>query len=85
LYSKFQHHYGYLRDEVPKTLKEYLNGGILAHGATRVYCDGCNTRSLSPSPASAEACAPPVVDPAIAFGEGGWCKESGEVRRAYPQ
>jgi hypothetical protein len=27
--SKFQHHYGYLRDEVPKTLKEYLNCGIL--------------------------------------------------------
>jgi hypothetical protein len=26
---------------VTKTLKEYLNCGILAHGAARVYCDGC--------------------------------------------
>jgi len=39
--SRFQHRYGCLRDEVPKTLKEYLNCGILAHGAARVYCDGC--------------------------------------------
>jgi hypothetical protein len=27
--------------EVLKTLDEYLNCGILAHGAARVYCDGC--------------------------------------------
>ena len=40
-FPKFQHQYGCLRDEVTKTLKEYLNCGILAHGATRVYCDGC--------------------------------------------
>jgi hypothetical protein len=26
---------------VRKTLDEYLNCGILAHGAARVYCDGC--------------------------------------------
>jgi hypothetical protein len=39
--SRFQHQYGCLRDEVPKTLTEYLNCGILAHGAARVYCDGC--------------------------------------------
>jgi Transposase zinc-binding domain len=39
--SKFQHQYGCLRDEVLKTYDEYLNCGILAHGAARVYCDGC--------------------------------------------
>jgi hypothetical protein len=39
--SRFQHQYGCLRDEVLKTLDEYLNCGILAHGAARVYCDGC--------------------------------------------
>jgi hypothetical protein len=38
---RFQHQYGCLRDEVLKTLDEYLNCGILAHGAARVYCDGC--------------------------------------------
>jgi hypothetical protein len=42
---RFQHQYGCLRDEVLKTLDEYLNCGILAHGAARVYCDGCK-RSL---------------------------------------
>ena len=39
--SRFQHEYGYLRDEVTKTFNEYLNCGILAHGAARVYCDSC--------------------------------------------
>ena len=39
--ARFQHQYGCLRDEVLKTLDEYLNCGILAHGAARVYCDGC--------------------------------------------
>jgi hypothetical protein len=39
--SRFQHQYGCLRDEVTKTLTEYVNCGILAHGAARVYCDGC--------------------------------------------
>ena len=39
--ARFQHQYGCLRDEVVKTLDEYLNCGILAHGAARVYCDGC--------------------------------------------
>jgi hypothetical protein len=39
--SRFQHEYGVFRDEVTKTLDEYLNCGILAHGAARVYCDGC--------------------------------------------
>jgi hypothetical protein len=67
--SKFQHQYGYLRDEVTKTLQEYLNCGILAHGAARVHCDGCkhslliafsSVVSLS-NHASAEGCAPPVV------------------------
>jgi hypothetical protein len=38
---RFQHHYGCLRDEVLKAFDEYLNCGILAHGAARVYCDGC--------------------------------------------
>jgi hypothetical protein len=39
--SRFQAHYGCLRDEVVKTFDEYLNCGLLAHGAARVYCDGC--------------------------------------------
>ena len=39
--ARFQHQYGCLRDEVLKTFDEYLNCGILAHGAARVYCDGC--------------------------------------------
>ena len=39
--ARFQHQYGCLRDEVLKTLDEYLNCGILAHGAARVYCDCC--------------------------------------------
>jgi hypothetical protein len=38
---RFQHRYGCLRDEVVKTFDEYLNCGVLAHGAARVYCDGC--------------------------------------------
>ena len=45
--SRFQHQYGCLRDEVVKTLDEYLNCGILAHGAARVYCDGCKHSLLS--------------------------------------
>ena len=39
--ARFQAQYGCLRDEVLKTFDEYLNCGILAHGAARVYCDGC--------------------------------------------
>jgi hypothetical protein len=39
--ERFQHRYGCLRDEVVKTFDEYLNCGLLAHGAARVYCDGC--------------------------------------------
>ena len=39
--ERFQPDYGVLRDEVLNTLDEYLNCGILAHGATRVYCDTC--------------------------------------------
>ena len=39
--TRFQHQYGCLRDEVLKTYEEYLNCGILAHGAARAYCDGC--------------------------------------------
>ena len=39
--ARFQAHYGCLRDEVVKTFDEYLNCGVLAHGAARVYCDGC--------------------------------------------
>jgi hypothetical protein len=39
--SRFQREFGVLRDEVTKTLDEYLNCGILAHGAARVCCDGC--------------------------------------------
>ena len=39
--ERFQPEYGVLRDEVLITLDEYLNCGLLAHGAARVYCDTC--------------------------------------------
>ena len=64
--SRFQHEYGYLRDEVTKTFNEYLNCGILAHGAARVYCDGCKHSLLVafspvvslPNHVNDEGCAP---------------------------
>ena len=37
----YQRTYGALRDEVFKALDEYLNCGLLEHGAARVYCDSC--------------------------------------------
>ncbi|MCB0332126.1 MAG: transposase zinc-binding domain-containing protein [Bdellovibrionales bacterium] len=37
----YQRTYGVLRDEVLKALDEYLNCGLLEHGAVRVYCDSC--------------------------------------------
>jgi hypothetical protein len=39
--ERFQATYGVLRDEVLTTFDEYLNRGLLAHGAARVYCDTC--------------------------------------------
>ncbi|RIL06880.1 MAG: hypothetical protein DCC75_10480 [Proteobacteria bacterium] len=39
--ERFQSEYGVLRDEVLKTFDEYLNCGLLCHGAARVYCDTC--------------------------------------------
>jgi hypothetical protein len=39
--ERFQRKYGVLREEVNTSLEEYLNCGILAHGAARVYCDAC--------------------------------------------
>jgi len=39
--DRFQSTYGVLRDEVLTTFDEYLNCGLLAHGAARVYCDTC--------------------------------------------
>ena len=39
--ERFQSTYGVLRDEVLKAFDAYLNCGILAHGAARVYCDQC--------------------------------------------
>jgi hypothetical protein len=39
--ERFQHRYGSSRNEVLKTYDEYFNCGILAHGAARVYCNGC--------------------------------------------
>ncbi len=39
--ERFQQTYGVLRDEVLTTFDEYLNCGLLAHGAARVYCDTC--------------------------------------------
>ena len=39
--KRFQGEYGVLRDEVLNTYDEYLNCGLLIHGAARVYCDNC--------------------------------------------
>lgn len=39
--EKFQPTYGVLRDEVLETFDEYLNCGLLQHGAARVYCENC--------------------------------------------
>ena len=39
--ERFQATYGVLRDEVLSTFDEYLNCGLLCHGAARVYCDTC--------------------------------------------
>jgi hypothetical protein len=39
--QRFQADYGVLRHEVLKALDEYLNCGLLEHGAARVYCDSC--------------------------------------------
>ncbi|WKZ57680.1 MAG: transposase zinc-binding domain-containing protein [Bdellovibrionota bacterium] len=39
--EKFQPTYGVLRDEILETFDEYLNCGLLQHGAARVYCDAC--------------------------------------------
>ena len=39
--ERFQSKYGVLRDEVLSVLDEYLNCGLLEHGAARVYCDTC--------------------------------------------
>ena len=39
--DRFQPTYGVLRDEVLDTFDEYLNCGLLQHGAARVYCDTC--------------------------------------------
>jgi hypothetical protein len=39
--ERFQETYGRLRDEVLSAFDAYLNCGILAHGAARVYCDSC--------------------------------------------
>jgi hypothetical protein len=39
--ERFQSEFGVLRDEVLSVLDEYLNCGLLEHGAARVYCDTC--------------------------------------------
>jgi hypothetical protein len=39
--DRFESQYGVLRDEVLSTFDEYLNCGLLCHGAARVYCDNC--------------------------------------------
>lgn len=39
--ERFRSTYGVLRDEVLETFDAYLNCGLLAHGAARVYCDTC--------------------------------------------
>ena len=42
----FQSQFGVLRDCVKKTLDEYLNCGILAHGCARAVCQTCNHSEL---------------------------------------
>ena len=44
--ERFQPTYGVLRDEVLTTFDEYMNCGILAHSAARVYCDTCKHSML---------------------------------------
>ncbi len=44
--ERFQPTYGVLRAEVLATFDEYMNCGILAHGAARVYCDECKHSML---------------------------------------
>jgi len=39
--ERFQKEYGFLRSEVLQVLDEYLNCGLLEHGAARVYCESC--------------------------------------------
>jgi len=39
--EQFQPEYGGLRDEVLSAFDEYLNCGLLCHGAARVHCDSC--------------------------------------------
>jgi hypothetical protein len=39
--ERFEPTYGALRAEVLETFDEYLNCGLLQHGAARVYCDTC--------------------------------------------
>ena len=40
--ERFRTEYGPLRKVVLETLDQYLNCGLLEHGAARVYCDCCN-------------------------------------------
>ena len=57
--ERFQAQYGVLRDEVLKAFDEYLNCGLLCHGAARVHCDSykhsllvaysCKKRGVCPS------------------------------------
>lgn len=44
--DNFQKQYGVLRTEVLKALDEYLNCGLLCHGAARAYCDRCEHSML---------------------------------------
>ena len=39
--ERFQQQYGFLRSEALQVLDQYLNCGLLEHGAARVYCDSC--------------------------------------------
>jgi len=44
--DRFQPTYGVLRKEVTEALNEYLNCGLLSHGAARAYCDTCKHSML---------------------------------------
>jgi len=44
--ERFQPEYGVLRDEVKQTLEEYLNCGLVCHGAARLLCDTCKYSTL---------------------------------------
>ncbi len=68
--ERFQGTYGVLRAEVLATFDEYLNCGIMCHGAARVYCDGCkHTYLVAFSCKKRGVCPSCAAKRAVMFGE----------------